>query len=164
MVLFAKDIVDAELWYYLDMEKEKKIVIHVRAIILNDGKLLAVRHPHDTSFAALPGGHLEWGEDVKGCLFREIIEELGVKPDIGRLLYINNYTQTDNKYHIEFFFEVKNGNDYLNMEKLAPTHAHEIAEIVWVKPTDDIRILPKGLADDLMAGKIISDEVRYIKG
>ena len=64
MVLFAKDIVDAELWYYLDMEKEKKIVIHVRAIILNDGKLLAVRHPHDTSFAALPGGHLEWGYTI----------------------------------------------------------------------------------------------------
>lgn len=145
------------------MEKEKKIVIHSRAIILNDGKLLVVRHPHDISFAALPGGHLEWGEDAKECLFREIIEELGVKPDIGRLLYVNNYTQKDNKHHIEFFFEVKNGVDYLDIEKLSRSHAHEIAEIVWVKPTDGIRILPKGLADDLMAGKIISDEVRFIK-
>ena len=145
------------------MEKEKKIVIHVRAIILNDGKLLAVRHPHDTSFAALPGGHLEWGEDVKGCLSREIIEELGVKPDIGRLLYINNYTQTDNKQHIEFFFEVKNGNDYLDTEKLARSHAHEIAEMVWISPTDNVKILPKLFAEDFKAEKVISDEVRYIK-
>ncbi|MFA6257390.1 MAG: NUDIX domain-containing protein [Candidatus Paceibacterota bacterium] len=145
------------------MENEKKIIIKVRAIILHDGKLLAVRHPHDTSFAALPGGHLEWGEDIKECLSREIVEELGVKPEIGKLFYINNFTQTDGKQYVEFFFEIKNGKDYLNIEKLACSHAHEIAEIVWVSPTDDTRIKPKSLGEDFKAGKIVSDEVRYIK-
>jgi len=24
-----------------------------------------VEHPHDKTFVALPGGHLEWGEDLK---------------------------------------------------------------------------------------------------
>lgn len=145
------------------MENEKKIIIKVRAIILHEEKLLAVRHPHDTSFAALPGGHLEWGEDLKECLSREIVEELGVKPDIGRLFYINTFTQTDNKHYIEFFFEVKNGADYLNTEKLARSHAHEIAEIVWVSPTENIRILPESLGEDFNEGKVISDKVRYIK-
>jgi len=145
------------------MEKEKKTLIKVRAIILHEGKLLAVKHPHDTSFSALPGGHLEWDEDLKECLSREMIEELGVKPEIGRLLYVNKYTQEDNKHYIEFFFEVKNGADYLNIEKLARSHAFEIAEIVWVSPTDDIRIMPKSLGEDFKAGKVISDEVRYIK-
>ena len=144
------------------MENIKKIVIKVRAIILHEGKLLAVRHPHDTSFAALPGGHLEWGEDIKECLSREIIEELGVKPEIGKLFYMNNFTQTDGKQYIEFFFEVKNGKDYLNTEKLTRSHAHEIAEIVWVNPTDNIRVLPKSFGEDFKAGKMISDEVRYI--
>src|SRR3989344_9409000 len=125
------------------MENSKKIIIKVRAIILHEGKLLAVRHPHNTSFTALPGGHLEWGEDIKECLFREIVEELGVKPEIGRLFYINNFKQTDRKQYIEFFFEVKNGKDYLNTEKLARSHANEIAEVVWVSPTDDISIMPK---------------------
>jgi ADP-ribose pyrophosphatase YjhB (NUDIX family) len=146
-----------------NLEKEKKTLIKVRAIILHEGKLLAVRHPHDASFAALPGGHLEWGEDVKECLSREIIEELGVKPEIGRLFYISTYTQKDGKQYVEFFFEVKNGADYLNTEKLARSHAYEIAEIVWVSPTDDIRIMPKSLGEDFKTGKIISDEVRYIK-
>ena len=145
------------------MENNKKIIIKVRAIILHEGKLLAVRHPHDTSFAALPGGHLEWREDIKKCLSREIIEELGVKPEIGRLFYINNFTQTDGKQYVEFFFEVKNGNDYLNIEKLARSHSHEIAEIVWVSPTDDIRILPRSLGEDFKAKKMVSSEVRYIK-
>ena len=145
------------------MENNKKIIIKVRAIILHEGKLLAVRHPHDTSFAALPGGHLECGEDIKECLSREIIEELGVKPEIGRLFYINNFTQTDGKQYVEFFFEVKNGNDYLNIEKFARSHSSEIAEIVWVNPTDDIRILPKSLGEDFKAEKMVSNEVRYIK-
>ena len=146
------------------MEKEKKIIIKVRAIILHEGKLLVVRHPHDTSFVALAGGHLEWGEDVKECLSREMIEELGVKPDIGRLFYINTFTQTDNKQYVEFFFEVKNGGDYLDTEKLTRSHAHEIAEIVWISPTDDVKILPKLFAEDFKAGRVVSDEVRYIKG
>jgi len=144
-------------------EDLKKIIIKVRAIILHEGELLAVRHPHDTSFAALPGGHLEWGEDIKECLVREIIEELGVKPEVGKLLYINNFTQEDSKQHVEFFFEIKNGKDYVDIEKLTRSHAHEIAEIVWVSPNDNIRILPKNFEEDFKMGKVISDEVRYIK-
>lgn len=93
-----------------------------------------------------------------------MIEELGVKPEIGRLFYINNYTQSDGKQYIEFFFEIKNGIDYLDTEKLVRSHAHEIAEILWVSPTDDIRILPKTLADDFKSGNIVSDEVRFING
>ncbi len=142
--------------------EDEKFVIKARAVILHEGKLLAVQHPHDASFVALPGGKLEWGEDIKGCLSREMIEELGVKPDIGRLFYINNYTQSDGKQYVEFFFEVKNGADYLDTEKLARSHAHEIAKIVWVSPSDDFNMLPKTFAEDFKAGKVVSDEVIFI--
>ncbi len=144
------------------MDQNKKIVIKCRAVIMHEGKLLVVTHPHDTSFAALPGGHLEWGEDIKECLSREIIEELGVKPEIGTLLYINNFTQTDGKQYIEFFFEVKNGNQYTDIQKVIPTHAHEIAKVNWVSPEEDIRILPEKLGEDFKNGKMLSREIRYI--
>jgi ADP-ribose pyrophosphatase YjhB (NUDIX family) len=143
--------------------EDKKTIVKVRAIILHEGKLLVVRHPHDLSFAALPGGKLEWSEDLKECMSREIIEELGVKPDIGRLLYVNTFTQTDNKHYLEFFFEIKNGVEYFNTAHLAGSHAHEIAEIAWVSPIDDIHIKPKNLAEDFKVGEMISDEVRYIQ-
>lgn len=146
------------------MEKEKEILIKVRAIILHDGKLLGVRHLGYTGkMVALPGGHLEWGEDLKECLVREMVEELGVRPDIGRLLYVNKFTEGTTKQYIEFFFEIKNGADYLDTEKLERTHAHELAEILWVSPTDDIRILPRKFGEDFKASMLPSDEVRYIK-
>lgn len=142
--------------------EDKKFVVRVRGVILDEGKLLAVKHPHDTSFAALPGGKMEWKEDIKECLIREIIEELGVKPKIGRLLYVNNFMDGDIRQSVEFFFEITNGSEYKNIEHLERTHAHEIAEICWVSPTDDIKILPKKFAEDFKANKILSDEVRFI--
>lgn len=136
-------------------------VIKVRAVILHEGKLLVAQHSLEVSSVALPGGKLEWGEDLKECLTREMVEEFAVKPDIGRLLYINMYTKGD-KQHLEFFFEVKNSADYLDIKKL--THSpNEISEVVWVGPTDDIRINPKILEDDLKKGRIVSNEVRFFK-
>jgi len=145
-----------------NLSNTKKIVVRCRAIILHDGKLLVVGHPHDPSFIALPGGHLEWGEGVRECMRREIIEELGVKPEIGRLLYINNFTDSDNTQSVEFFFEVVNGADYIDCEKLARSHSAEIAKMIWAGPNDGINILPKKVNDDFKAGKLILDEVRFI--
>lgn len=137
----------------------KKILIKVRGIILHEGKLLIVKHL-GTGYMALPGGHLEYGEDVITCLKRELVEELGVLPEIGRLLYINTFI--DKNEYIEFFFEVKNGEDYLNIDELKKTHAHELTEILWVSPNNDIDILPKQFNDDFKKNKIFEGEVKFI--
>ena len=144
------------------MFRFKKFVIRCRAVILCEGKLLVVKHPHNTNFAALPGGHLEWGENIKECLCREIVEELGVSPEIGRLLYINNFMDGKNIQSIEFFFEVLNSQDYKNIEDFERTHAYEIAEMCWVETSTQIKILPKSLGEDFRIGKILSDQIRYI--
>lgn len=144
------------------MQKEKKIIVRVRGIIISENKLLVVKHAHDTSFAALPGGHLEWGENIKECVSREIVEELGVTPQIGRLLYINNFTDANDTQSIEFFYEILNSEDYKNMGEKTRTHAHEITEICWVTPTDTIQLLPKGFWEDFKNGKALSNEIRYL--
>lgn len=163
MIAFYTRLSSPRRWYYVQMSEEKKFIIRCRGVILHEGKLLVVRHRADASFTALPGGHLEWGEDVRECLTREIIEELGVEPQIGRLLYVNTFVDSNNKQPIEFFFEVLNGAEYVNSEQLERSHAHELAEILWASPDNDLGILPQRLAEDFKNGVIIAEETRYIK-
>ncbi|HET9641390.1 MAG TPA: NUDIX domain-containing protein [Candidatus Paceibacterota bacterium] len=141
---------------------ENKFVIRCRAIIIHDEKLLVVSHPHDTSFYALPGGHLEWGENAHECMRREIIEELGVEPEIGRLLYVNTFMDGNTKQPFEFFFEVLNGSDFLDADKRDRTHGHEISDMQWIGADTDIRILPGQLEADLRAGNLLADITRFI--
>ena len=143
------------------MQENKKFVVRSRAIIIHEGKLLTTRLAHDTSYASLPGGHLEYGEDIKECLEREIIEELGVKPVIGRLLYINTFV-TKEVQPFEFFFEITNGGDFLDIESKERTHAFEIAQIQWISPGEHVNLLPERLETDFKDGKLLSDEVRMM--
>ena len=143
------------------MRTRGQFLVRCRAIIINDDKLLVVKIG-DNNFYALPGGHLEWNEEIQECLSREIIEELGVRPEIGKLLYVNNFMEKENRQSIEFFFEVINGKDYIDSQKLIRSHAHEIAEIYWASQDEKVRILPKQIAKDFKEGKILSDITRFI--
>jgi len=138
----------------------KNVIINSRGVIVYDSKLLVIKHLGD-NFMALPGGHLKFGEDVITCLKRELIEELGVEPEIGRLLYINTFIENASEY-VEFFFEVKNGEKYLDIDDIERTHAHELTEILWVSPDNNIEILPKKFNEDFKNNNINLDKIKFI--
>ncbi len=136
--------------------------VKCRGVIVHEGKLLVVRHPQDPSFAALPGGKMENGEDPKQCVARELQEELGVEAVVGRLLYVNLFTDPKENSWVEFFFEVLNPEAFVNFENNHRSHAYELAETAWVGPDDGTRILPEQLQEDLLSGRLFSDEVRFL--
>lgn len=136
--------------------------IKCRGIILNDDKILVVKHSIKHDFYALPGGHLEGEESPKECVEREIFEEFGIRPEIGRFLYISQYKYMDDSY-LEFFFEIKNSQDYLDVSKLKGSHSHELVDILRVSKEDDVNILPKKLNEDFKNGLVLHDEVIFIK-
>ena len=131
-------------------------------MIVYEGRLLAVRHSHDTPYLVLPGGHIDFGENPEECLHREMVEELGVEPVIGRLLYVNTFVDKRERQSIDFFFEVTNAEAFLNHHENDRSHAHELAEVLWVSPTDDVRILPEKFATDFKSGNFLSDTPRFI--
>jgi len=47
----------------------------------------------------LPGGHIEFGEDLKDGLAREIMEELGMHVDIGDVIDVFTYRNDIKKSH-----------------------------------------------------------------
>src|SRR5256885_13487542 len=96
--------------------------VSVRAIVLHQGKLLCVRlkpyHEVSASMASswcLPGGGLDEGEALIPGLEREMLEETGVVPKVGNLLYVQQFAY-NNKDYLEFFFHVTNSQDYLHIE------------------------------------------------
>ena len=143
---------------------DKKITIRVRGVILNDDKMLVAKLV-DNDYYCLLGGKLEYGEDLKECLKRELIEELGVSPEIGRLLLVNTFIEKNESKNqsIDFIFEVTNGKDYLNLDKVERTHAFEIKELYWMNKNEDLYILPKALGEYFKKEEILSDTIRYIK-
>ena len=144
------------------MNEHTKFIVRTRGIIMCDEKILVMKHKSDYYYYALPGGHMELGESVIDSIKREIIEELGITPQIGRLLYINNF-KGEEVQSVEFFFEITNGKDYLDTESIGGTHKHEFVELCWVGRNDNKIILPKPIQDNLNNGTILSDTVRFIE-
>lgn len=138
--------------------------VRSRGVIIHDGKLLVVRNSGGRDFYALPGGHVDSGENPKECIERELIEELGVKPVVGRVLYVYTYVNKDGVHAVEFFFEITNGIDYLAHEEREKTHAHEIDDTRWISSHDDVRMLPLEFVAEFKSGHVIPEELKFLKG
>lgn len=116
--------------------------VAVRAIVVHGGELLCAQlKPYDGNTSAdlgdfwgVPGGTLEPSEGLVPGLERELVEETGVRPAVGSLLYIQQYTH-GGREHLEFFFHVTNATDYLNIDLTKTTHgATEIARLEFINP------------------------------
>ncbi|NBO23379.1 NUDIX domain-containing protein, partial [bacterium] len=57
-----------------------QVKVGLSALIVRDGKVLMGKRKgsHGQGQWAFPGGHLEYSEDFKSCLTREVKEETGL--------------------------------------------------------------------------------------
>jgi hypothetical protein len=76
-----------------------------------------------------------------------MLEETGVVPKVGELLYIQQFIYGGSEY-LEFFFHVTNSKDYLEIDLSETTHGDlEIAEVAFVDPSDSY-VLPEFLTTE----------------
>lgn len=67
--------------------------------ILDDGRLVLVRRQDDRSWG-MPGGVVDWGEDIITTLHRELREETGLQvSQIGRLVGVYSSPRRDPRAH-----------------------------------------------------------------
>lgn len=142
------------------LKKETKVDqrrVCVRGVILNDkGEIfcqeLKDKNGKSKGFWCTPGGGLDPLESLKEGLTREMVEETGIKPKIGKLLFIQQFNEIKtegykNKELLEFFFEITNWQDYLNIDLDKTSHGNiEIFSNKFVNPKE-VKILPDFLAD-----------------
>jgi 1-acyl-sn-glycerol-3-phosphate acyltransferase len=71
---------------------EKRAADNVRAILLKDGKIAAIkREKNGETFFTLPGGHVDANENPRDAAVRELREETNLESDCVRLLYKSLY-------------------------------------------------------------------------
>ena len=136
--------------------------VNVRAIIYKDGKLLAVKHKHGediSHYYAVPGGGLDPQESLVDGLARELREETGVNAVIGNLLFIQQFPSARAGYaeELEFFFTVKNPDDFININLETTSHgAEELAVCEFVDPAS-VTLYPEFLQSIDLAGYANND-------
>jgi ADP-ribose pyrophosphatase YjhB (NUDIX family) len=126
------------------MTKSRRVC--VRGIIYRDGKIFGqqLKAHSDYDFWCTPGGGLDPDEPLLDGLHREMIEETGVAPKIGRLLFVQQFIDGDREF-LEFFFHIENAADYENIDLSATTHGElEIAHYGFIDPTAE-NLLPAPL-------------------
>ena len=139
--------------------------ITVRGIAFDDGKLLAVKHKTNKGIEAeywsIPGGGLDLGESLHDGLIREMIEETGITPKVGKLLFIQQYTENQREF-LELFFEISNPREYRNINLDATTHgAIELTHCAYITPSQE-NLLPKFLRTIDIGAYINEDQAPYI--
>ncbi len=121
----------------------------VRAIIEHDGKILLVRNLSSPDFWCLPGGKVEPSEDIISAIARELLEETGVQPVIGNVIFIHQFASDQGYETPEFFIHVKNGNDYIDIDLNKTSHGQkEIAEIKFMDVAH-VNVLPRFLQSEI---------------
>ena len=75
------------------IRKKNKVLIGRRA-----------RHERAPGLWEFPGGKMEQGETPEECLKRELMEELGIKADIGSLFTKYEYKYPHVTYQLYFYF------------------------------------------------------------
>jgi len=74
---------------------EMKTVIVTAGLIIEQGRLLVTQRKKDSSHGLLwefPGGKVEEGEEPRGALRRELMEELDIEAEVGGLFDVIFYS------------------------------------------------------------------------
>lgn len=95
------------------INNENKFKYRVNGIIIHNKKLLALKMKNNISYC-LPGGHVEFGENSKKAILREMSEEIQTKVSIEKLFSVveNFYTDKNNlkTHEISFYYLVSPEN------------------------------------------------------
>ncbi len=138
--------------------------IAVRGIIFKNDKLFCVQQKRSdgtiNNFWSTPGGGLDENEGVEQCLYREIIEETGITPTIGSLLFVQQYLD-DHIEQLELFFHIKNADDFETIDLANTSHGQvEIERFAFIDPKTET-ILPAFLGAIDIPAEIENSDVQF---
>ena len=139
----------------------------VRGLIYKNGELFGQKLKNAKGdWWCTPGGGVDALESLHDALTREMIEETGVSPVIGRLVLVQQFASHGMTTHgddeqLEFFFLIENVDDFNDVILESTSHGSlEIVEFGFVDPVSK-NMLPDILQSPGIA-KALTTEVPVI--
>lgn len=138
--------------------------IRVGAIIMQDGKILMVGNDR-ADYLYSVGGRIQFGETAEEAIVREVLEETGVKMEIGRLGFVHeNYFYGDAPskqgklvYEISLYFYMKVPRDFAPVSQ-SFTEDDSREYLRWVSLDENRKVYPEFFRTEL---RNPTDVVKY---
>lgn len=117
------------------------------AVILDDDRVLLVKRGQEPLKGTwnLPGGVVELGETLEAALGREVLEETGLRVDVGAVVEVLDRVHTDADGRIEFHYVIV---DYLCRARSgALAHGSDAEDARWhpIAGLENSGIAPKAI-------------------
>ena len=123
-------------------------IVGVGAVILDDGKVVLVKRKYEPLAGqwSLPGGRLELGETLESGLAREMLEETGLRVQVGPVVDVFDRILLDPERRVRYHYVLI---DYLCRPAGGTlVHGSDVAAVELVDPGDltRFRLTPKATA------------------
>ena len=81
-------------------------IVGVGAVIVNDGKVVLVKRKYEPlkGHWSLPGGMVEIGETLETALAREMLEETGLRVEVGPVIEVFDRIMRDEERRVRYHF------------------------------------------------------------
>lgn len=135
-----------------DMTKNtRNIIVAVKGIIINQGKILIVQRASADSIGAgtweCAGGKIEFGEGLEAALAREISEETGLVITVDRILYAASFLTDPARQVVILTYLCKSSEHAV---RLSEEHSH----YKWCTKLELQHMLPPGILADFEQNKV----------
>ena len=109
-------------------------IVGVGAVIVDEGKVLLIRRRDEPLKGewSLPGGMVEVGETLESALMREMLEETGLRVDVGPVVEVFDRIMRDEQQRVRYHFVLV---DYLCWPADGSLQAgSDVDAAIWVDP------------------------------
>lgn len=124
---------------------ENKIVVALKAVIVNQGKILILRRSGTDEVGPgeweTVGGKVEFGEDLETALVREVKEEAAIDVCVEKLIYAVTFLTGPNRQIVLLSYLCRTNQSEVTLST-------EHSEYMWATKSEIAQYLPKAIIED----------------